>query len=262
MKIVTGLCTILILFSGLISAQEAQNQITVKEYINLPYVEGDDTLRQLNLLIPQNIALGPLLIWIGGGAWSYVDRNQEMDLARRFAENGIAVAAVGHQLSNPVWQDTTLEVGLQHPVHIKDLARALRWLIDRAGKYGYREDQIFDGGFSSGAHLTALLCTNEKYLKEVGLKIDSIKGIIPISGTYDLADYHRVFASGPRPEMAKTHVEAIFGPPQAFAEASPVTFVHKFNTPMFLISENNLFNYTKLFEDKIRETDFQNFEVL
>ena len=119
------------------------------------------------------------------------------------------------------------------------MAEAIRWIKDHASEYGYREEVLFLDGFSSGAHLAALICTNEKYLQEVGLQLQDIKGLIPISGTYDIADYHRVFANGARPEMAQTHVEAIFGSPDKFAEASPI----------LLISDNNLTitpNYLKI----------------
>jgi len=247
--------------SLMLVAQQGSQTLVVDEFLNIPYDDSGDTLRQLNLVIPQESG-APLLVWIGGGAWSYVDRNKEMDLARHFAKSGIAVAAVGHRLSNPRWQDVNLAVGHQHPVHVRDVAKAIRSLIDLAPNYGYDAKQLFLGGFSSGAQLVALLCTNKKYLEEVGISISVIRGLIPISGTYDIADYHRVFAEGSRPEMAQTHVEAIFGDPTNFADASPVNFADNLVTPMLLISDAGLQNYTHLFEDKLRESHIENFDAL
>ncbi len=234
------------------------------EHHNLSYIgsETKDSLRMLNLVLPELDDPFPLLVWIGGGAWSYVDRNQEMDLARQFSKSGIGVAAVGHRLSNPIWQDSSLDVGLQHPIHIRDIAAALRWIFDQASTYGYQKSQIFVGGFSSGAHLAALLCTNEKYLREVNLDQQDIRGILPVSGTYDIFDYHAVFANGNRPEMAETHVEAIFGSGDLFQDASPVHFRKNLKTPMLLISDTGLFNYTHLFTEKLREISYRDFEVL
>ncbi len=86
----------------------------------------DDSLQRLNLALPKGKAKVPLLIWIGGGAWSYVDRNLEMDLAKQLAQAGIAVASVGHRLSPAVWRDSSLTTGIQHPDHAKDIASAFK----------------------------------------------------------------------------------------------------------------------------------------
>ena len=79
-----------------------------------------------------------------------------MNVARKFAKEGIAVASVGHRLSMD-WNDSTSVVDVQHPDHVEDVAKAFKWLIDHADEYGYDKEQIFVGGFSSGAHLTAIL---------------------------------------------------------------------------------------------------------
>ncbi len=238
-------------------------QLTLQEWLNIPYDSStyDDTLRQLNLVLPKEKKSCPLMVWIGGGAWSYVDRHQEMELARRFAEQGIGVAVVGHRLSNALWRDSTLEVGLQHPVHIRDVAQALRWIVTHAAEYQFNPKQIFVGGFSSGAHLSALLVSNLRYLQGADLDSKSIRGILPISGTFDIYDYHRVFREGNRPEMAETHVEAIFGDSTNFADASPVYFLNNLKVPICLISDGALTNYTKLFENRLREINYPDLEV-
>ncbi len=95
-------------------------QTEIIELKNLAYTESidlpQDSLQQLNLVVPQSDK-PPLLIWIGGGAWSYGDRNLEMDIARQFAHEGIAVAAVGHRLSPAIWKNPSLISGIQHPAH-------------------------------------------------------------------------------------------------------------------------------------------------
>ena len=237
-------------------------QENYKQYNNLPYISNKkvvkDTLQSLNLVVPTTSDKMPLLVWIGGGAWSYVNKNVEMHLAKKIASEGIAVASIGHRLSPAVWRDATLNKGIKHPKHIEDLAAAVKWLYTHAEKYGYNKEQFFIGGFSSGGHLAALLC-----LKKEGIPPTIIKGIIPISGTYDVANYRSAFANGSRPDLAELHVDAVFGKDSlAVADASPVNYLNNLGTPMLIISDGNVVNYTKLFEEKIRETQFNNMQVV
>lgn len=224
---------------------------------------SEDTLQRLNLVIPTKNEKIPLLIWIGGGAWSYGDKNQEMDLARKFAAQGIAVACIGHRLSPATWRDSNLHKGIQHPKHIQDVASSIKWLYENADKYGYDRDRFFIGGYSSGGHLSALISLDSTYLNQVGLSHKIFKGIIPISGTYDIIDYHNVLLNSGRPELAKLHVEAVFGKGiENFRQASPVAYLYNLSIPLLLISDNNMYNYSKLFEEKVRKTEFRNMQVV
>ncbi len=206
----------------------------------------------------------PLLVWIGGGAWSYVDKDQEMALARRLAEQGIAVASVGHRLSPAVWRDPALDRGIQHPAHIEDIANAFAWLWKHAPEYSYDRDAIFLGGFSSGAHLAALLCMDGRRLDRVGLSTQNIRGVIPISGTYDIADYHQTFLESEQQQhLAEQHVEAVFGDrPEDFRDASPTTYLDQLSVPMLIIADRDLDRYTRLFEERIREVTFDDTVVV
>ena len=218
-----------------------------KEVLNLSYLPEHeievDSLQQLNLVLPVNIQQPPLLLWIGGGAWSFVNRHMEMDLARKLAQRGVAVAATGHRLSSGAFSEAGRAWGVQHPAHIEDIAVAFKWLVDHAEQYGYDAERIFVGGFSSGAHLAALLAMDRKYLDKHGLTPQHIKGIIPIGGTYDINHYYSVFRDHENPArrpLAQSHVMDVFGSDTtAFAGASPVTYLSELNTPMLLISESD-----------------------
>ncbi len=239
----------------------------IVEYNDLTYLSkdliSDNSLQRLNLVLPIKNDEVPLLIWIGGGAWSYGDKNQEMDLARKFAAKGIAFASVGHRLSPAIWRDSTLNSGIQHPKHIEDVAASVRWLNENASKYGYDKHNIFIGGFSSGGHLSALICLDSTYLNKVGLTTKIFKGVIPISGTYDIVNYHDVLLNGGRPELAKLHVEAVFGDRvDGFKGASPIAYLDNLSIPMLVVCDNDLYNYTKLFEERIRETEFRDVQVV
>ncbi len=243
----------------------AQGQTTFyefEEFSNLPYATGSDSLQRLNLVVPAT-ANPPLLVWIGGGAWSYVNKDMEMDLARKLAREGIAVASVGHRLSSASWRDPSLTEGVKHPEHIRDIASAVGWLHREKGRFGYDARQMFIGGYSSGGHLAALLILDTTYLADVGFPTKFIKGAVPISGAYDINHYHQVFLSGDNPALAELHVQAVFGNTEAdFYQASPTSFLENLKIPMLLISDNTIAQYTQLFEKKIEETSFKDYEVI
>ena len=237
----------------------------LQEFADLSYrgASETDTNQRLNLVLPVGVEPPPLLVWIGGGAWSYVNRNMEMDLARKVAREGIAVASVGHRLSTAVFVDPERTEGVQHPAHVKDVAAAFDWLHGQAEKYGYDAERIFVGGFSSGGHLAALLSVDPQYLGAYDLEIGDIEGVIPIAGTYDVADYREAFVGSTRPHLVEQHVEAVFGStPEGWREASPTSFLENLQVPMLLISENQSFNYTRILEDAIRETEFRDLVVM
>lgn len=239
----------------------------VRSISNLPYLAEAsaerDTLQQLNLVLPETPQKTPLLVWIGGGAWSYVNRHMEMDFAHRIGQQGIAVASVGHRLSPAIWHDSTQTAGVEHPQHAEDIAAAVKWLHEHADQYGWDREQIFIGGFSSGAHLATLLALDSRYLSRHGLHPRLFRGVIAMSGTYDVANYHAAFLNGSRPELAALHVEAVFGSgTEKHRQASPISYVDQLQAPLLLMSDNNVYNYARIFEEHIRETDFREVQVV
>lgn len=234
-----------------------------KEFKNLSYLEGGSELQQLNLLIPEGAGPHPLFIWIGGGAWSFVDRHVEMDFARQLAKQGIAVASVGHRLSPAVWQDPPKTTGISHPAHIRDIAQAFVWLHENAATYGYDKESIFIGGFSSGAHLAALLTMDGRYLENLGSSQEHIKGVIPIGGAFDIMHYREYLANSGQPHLAEQHVDAVFGATkEAHIDASPSTYIEHLKTPMLLISDNSLYAYTKVFEEQLKEAEYTDCDII
>jgi acetyl esterase/lipase len=97
-------------------------------------------------------------------------------MGQMFASQGIGVVVISYRLSPAV----------THPAHIEDVARAFAWTHANIAKHGGRADRIFVAGHSAGGHLTSLLAANPEYLKKHGLSAKNIRGIIPISGVYDI----------------------------------------------------------------------------
>lgn len=247
------------LLTSLISYSQPSSDLSITT--DIIYYQGpdyDSANHKLNLIIPKDAYNPPLLVWIGGGAWSKVSRQVEMDLAQKLAEHGIAVATLGHRLSAATWEDATLLPAAKHPEHAIDVARALKFLVENAAKYQFSLDKVFIGGFSSGAHLAALIAMDGSYLSQQGLPKDLIKGVIPISGTFDIPHYHQILTEGMGTDFANRHIGSVFGlSEEEMVNASPSSYLQDFDTPMLLISDRDMLRYHTCFEEKLWGADIR-----
>jgi acetyl esterase/lipase len=156
----------------------------VHDLVYRDLVKGEDPSKdknKLDLYLPRGCKDFPVLFFVHGGAWSFGDKNQlgmYSALGLSMARQGIGVVVINYRLSP----------GVQHPEHIKDVAKAFAWTHKNIQKYGGRPDQIFACGHSAGGHLVALLASDESYLKNEGLNLQAIKGVIPISGVFRIHD--------------------------------------------------------------------------
>ncbi len=257
-------CIILILGSVQIFAQ-ASKPYPIKEINNLSYYDDpafDSERTQVNLIIPEGVESPPVFMWIGGGAWAYVDRHKEMDLCRALARQGILMVSVGHRLSPQLLGKTKVYEGVQYPAHVIDLAHAFRWVYDHADVYGYSKKNIFVGGYSSGAHLSAMLASNGKFLEDVGLSTEDIRAIVPVAGGFDIPHYRQSLIEEDSSYL-ENHINPVFGTTyEEQVAASPMTFIETFHTPMLLISESETYQYTTLFEQALKDLGRDNFQVL
>ena len=197
----------------------------VRELRDLPYYEGPDADLQkhkLDLYLPEGASKAPVLMWIHGGAWKSGDRALYAEIGRRFAEEGVAFAAISYRLSPKV----------QHPAHIEDCARAFAWLHAHVAEHGGDPDRLFVSGQSAGGHLSALLALDPRWLRARGVPDDALKGTIPMSGVYSIpalpADARGLMSMFPG---------AFGSDPAACRDASPLTHVAGLSAPMLVITE-------------------------
>jgi acetyl esterase/lipase len=114
-----------------------------------------------------------------------------------------------------------------------DIAKAIRWVHDHAKEYGGDPNSIFVMGHSAGAHLAALVCTDDRYVKAEGLSLSIIKGCMPVDvSVYDIPK--RLKDGG---AVAPATFTEVFGKTEeSHRELSPVTHVAKGkHIPAFLI---------------------------
>jgi arylformamidase len=67
------------------------------------------------------------------------------------------------------------------------VAEAVAWVKGNIADYGGDKDLLFLLGHSAGAHLTALVASDETYLRRTGLDLTALRGVILLdSAAYDV----------------------------------------------------------------------------
>lgn len=187
------------------------------------YAESPHSRHKLDVYAPRGGDGHPVVVWIHGGGWRQGDKSGVQRKPDVFVENGFVFVSVNHRLRPEV---TVSEM-------TGDIAAAIKWVHDHIGEYGGSPEMICVAGHSSGAHLAALVCTDERYLKQAGLALDRIQGCIPLDvSVYDIPK--RLKDGGSVPPERFT---AIFGESQeVHRELSPVHHVERGKgIPPFLI---------------------------
>ncbi len=191
---------------------------------------GRDPLQRLRLwraILAQvggQRAAAPLVIFVHGGGWSQgsMDNATGRHKAPHFTGNGYAFASINYRL---VPQATVEQ-------QAADVSLALKALLDRAGEYGIDRNRVVLMGHSAGAHLVALVGTDEQYLRGAGLSFADVEGIIPIDGAaYDVAA--QIEQAGRR--MRETYVTAFGTDPARQRALSPISHAAGPNAPAFYI---------------------------
>lgn len=195
---------------------------------------NNDTLQKhlLDIYLPAN-ATGkiPLVIFIHGGGWlsndKYADIGYMKKTVAEIVSSGFAMASIDYRFSSQA----------VFPAQMLDCNRAISFLYDNAGKYGFDKNRFAVMGFSAGGHLASL----------VGLSKNNNISSFFIPGTSKLFDFKAVvdfygpaeliLFPGSNDEKSPEAIligAAPLNRPDLARAASPVTYVDK-NDPPFLI---------------------------
>ncbi len=209
-----------------LSCGQAQNLTS-----NIPYADPADERQVLDVYTPDGARNLPVIFWIHGGGWQAGDKTDVQIKPRVFAERGFVFVSTNYRLLPKV------EMG----VLIRDVAKALGWVHRNVARYGGDSNRVFVMGHSAGAQVAALLCTDERYLKEERVPFEILKGCVPVDGdTYDVPaiimteEVRRTVHGLPLPEVG--HRVKFGNDDRKHRDFSAVTHVAKGkNIPPFLI---------------------------
>jgi arylformamidase len=189
------------------------------------YAYGSDALQKLDFYRAKNVSgSAPLMIFVHGGGWKRGDKRNATgsDKVTHYTGLGYHMASINYRLV----PDATVEQ------QGADVAAAIAYLLKNREKLGIKASRVVLMGHSAGAHLSDLVGTDPQYLRDVGLDLDALSGVIPIDGAaYDvpaqMSDGAKI--------MKDTYVQA-FGTERERQKAlSPFYQAGGPNAPAFLI---------------------------
>jgi arylformamidase len=173
---------------------------------------GADAKQRLDLYRPKTKVAGvPVFLFIHGGGFVEGDRRQYGYVAAPLAAHGVITAVMSYRLSPN-----------RYPTQVEDVELAVLWLAKNIAMHGGHPDRIFVGGHSAGAILSALLGVRSDWQARRGVPADVIKGIVPVSGPYDLRGLGGFVANfiqsdGPEREAASPMLRIERTPPAVVA---------------------------------------------
>ncbi len=185
---------------------------------------GSDPLQALDLWVPEGARAAPLVLFVHGGGWS-----------RGSKRNAVGRALPGHMLAQG-YAFASIDYRLVPAASVEqqagDVAAALAHLLQRAEALGIDPTRVVLTGHSAGAHLAALVGTDERYLKAAGLSFADLRGVMPNDGAaYDIAA--QLTDAGPM--LKKTYTRAFGTDPARHAALSPTMHAAAPNAPAFLL---------------------------
>lgn len=139
---------------------------------NLPYGLA---AREVLDIFPSTKQPSPVFVYIHGGYWRGQSKNDACSMAKNFVQHGVAVSTIEYSLCPHA---SLFEI-------VRQVKSAIAWLYHHGEKFGIDTNQIYVGGSSAGGHLSTMLWS-DKWQNEYALPQNVIKGVVSLSGLYDL----------------------------------------------------------------------------
>ncbi|MFQ5783352.1 MAG: alpha/beta hydrolase [Alphaproteobacteria bacterium] len=122
----------------------------------------------------------PIHVFLHGGYWRSLDKSDFSFVAEPLVGAGATTVLLNYDLCPAVTLDAIV-------CQIND---GIAWVHRHAAELGGDGERLFVSGHSAGAHL-ALMALAHDWAAE-GLPADTVKGVVGVSGVYDLAPLLRI----------------------------------------------------------------------
>lgn len=137
---------------------------------------GNRSTQSLDLYLPTGAPQGKLMVYIHGGYWQELSKEESSFCATNFQQHGFHVAVL----------DYTLAPDASMSDIVAENRQAMAWLYKNASRFAYDPEQIYVSGSSAGAHLAMLMLQTRWQEYIPGYQGSLVKGLCAVSGIYDL----------------------------------------------------------------------------
>jgi acetyl esterase/lipase len=176
-----------------------------------------------DLYLPDRPGRLPVVMAIHGGGWANRGRDDMDDISLELARRGYAVLNLSYRFA-PRYT---------YPAQLLDLQQAQRWIIDNAPRYRLDPQRINAWGYSSGAHLAALLGGfDEQKLPAAARGLPRLRAVVAGGIPADLRKYDD------SPIVERFLGGTLADIPGRYAEASPAYHVSADDPAVFLYHGN------------------------
>ena len=117
----------------------------------------------------------PVLIFVHGGYWRALSKDESSFMAPAFVEAGATVVAVNYSLAPGASLDEI----------VRQCRAALAWVAHEIHRYHGDPARIHIAGSSAGGHLVGMLLA-DGWHADFGIAPDTVKSATPVSGLFDL----------------------------------------------------------------------------
>lgn len=128
--------------------------------------------------------LKPAFVFIHGGYWRMLSKNESVYMAPTLNARGITLVAPDYSLAPAASLEEI----------VRQMRAAIAWLHRHGAGHGIDPDRLYVGGHSAGGQLTGALVAGG-WRQDLGLPEDVIKGAMPVSGVFDLEPITRSFVN-------------------------------------------------------------------
>ena len=174
-----------------------------------------------DLYLPSGDASHPVILMIHGGGWTGRHRGDMHGVSKKLARHGYAVFNVSYRFAP----------AHVYPAQLLDLRQAIHWLDNNAIQYNLDTTRINTWGYSSGAHLAALVASydrrNSAFGEKLG-KLPKIKSVVAGGIPSDLRKYDQ------SPLVTRFLGGSLAQLPDIYADASPAFHISDDDPPVFL----------------------------
>ncbi|CAM3892409.1 alpha/beta hydrolase [Deinococcus frigens] len=213
----------------LLAACSPQNTLNVVTFTgglkvsqNVPY--GPAPRNTMDIYAPENAQNAPVVLFIHGGSWQGGDKDGHKFVGVSLARAGYVTGVMNYRLAPEH----------RYPEYVQDAAAALKVLRDSAQRSGGNPDNLFVMGHSAGAFNAVEVVDNARWLREAGVPISAVRGVIGVAGpySYDFRQFSSKVAFPPEgnPDdiMPDRHVRPD-APPHLLLVAANDTTVNPYN---------------------------------